>query len=108
MKTDPIVNRIRIVVDRGVLFIILSLIDALVLLLLVLLFKFGVDFRDVPTWLAQAWTPPAGHKLAAVIVYGCLIISVQFTTILYLMIGMWWKKRGHVNHYRGAQIDGGM
>jgi len=107
MSTDPILDLFGLVFRRAMLFIALSLLQAAALWLWLLTAEFGVARGDLTFWLRVAWTPPEGNMLAAVITYGCLVIGLLNTSVVYLLIGKWWKRRGDVHHRRGARLEDG-
>jgi len=105
MTTDPILDQFSIWFRRAMLFLVLSLIIAMAIWLWVLLAELNLTSGDLPFWLKNAWTPSiSGSKLPAIILCGALTIGVLSASVLYLIIGKWWKKRGDV-HHRGARFD---
>lgn len=106
MNRDPIVEHLSMWLQRLVWFLVLSLLQATALWLWVLLSKFDVDRDGLMLWLKLAWTPVNNNPLPQVMVAGALIIGHLNTSVVYLLIGKWWKKRGDV-HQRGARFDDG-
>lgn len=104
--SDPIIDHFAIWFRRTFLFLVLSLLQAIALSLWVILVEFGVTSNDLQFWLRAAWASKAGNKLPAIILYGSLTIGILTTTVVYLLIGRWWKKRGDV-HRRGARFGEG-
>lgn len=101
---DPILEHFALWLHRFMLFIVLSLLLSIALWLWVLLFQFNLD-RDVLTsWLRSALYPNRSSKLPAVVLFGSLTIGFLSTTVIYLVVGKWWKNRGDV-HQRGSRFD---
>lgn len=104
--SDPIIDHFSIWFRRTLLFVVLALLQAIVLSLWVLLVEFRVTSNNLQFWLHAAWTSTDENKLPAVIMYGALTIGILSTSVIYLLIGKWWKKRGDV-HRRGARFGEG-
>lgn len=104
--SDPIIDHFAIWFRRTLLFIVLSLLQAIALSLWVLVIELHVTSNDLQLWLRAAWSPTIGNKLPAVILYGSMSIGILTTSVVYLLIGKWWKKRGDV-HRRGARFNEG-
>lgn len=104
--SDPIIDHFAIWFRRTLLFILLALLQAAALSLWVLLIELRVTSNDLQFWLRAAWASTADNKLPAVILYGSLSIGILTTSVLYLLIARWWKKRGDV-HRRGARFGEG-
>lgn len=103
MRRDPIMDVFSMWFHRCTLFLLLSLLTAFGLWCWLLMAHFDVAVRDLIGWARAAWTP-AGSKIPAVFAYGALAIGTLTTSVVYLVIGQWWKRRGDV-HRRGARFD---
>lgn len=104
MRNDAILNTIGVGIGRFALFWFLSLSLALALYCALLLGHFGVAPRDLVMWLKAGW-PTATNKTAAAMLWLCAAQGVTTTSVVYLTIALWWKKRGGVQHRRGARRD---
>lgn len=104
MNTDPIVSLFFIIVQRFIIFTVLSVLIALFVWCWLLMSQFDVSVMELITWLSAAWTPE-GSKVPAIFVYGALIIGTLATSIFYLLIGCWWKKRARVPQIRGGRLE---
>ncbi|MET3138206.1 hypothetical protein AAKU61_002572 [Undibacterium sp. GrIS 1.2] len=104
--SDPIIDHFAIWFRRTLLFIVVALLQAIALSLWVLLVEIHVTNNDLQFWLRAAWSPTIDNKLPAVILYGSLAIGILTTTVFYLLVSKWWKKRGDV-HRRGARFGEG-
>lgn len=105
MSRDPILDTISIAFYRCLLFILLSVVFAAILWCWLLMNQFDVSVRDLIDWVRAAWTPN-GKKVPLVFACGSLTIGILTTSVVYLLIGRWWKKRGDV-HRRGARFEEG-
>lgn len=105
MTSDPIIGLFSIVFRRAMLFILLSASLACGLWCWLLISRFNVPVHDLIDWVRAGWTP-TDSKVPAVFLSGALTIGVLTTSVIFLLIGKWWKKRGDV-HRRGARLDGG-
>lgn len=103
MSQDPIIETFNIAFRRCLLFVLLSLLLAAILWCWLLKSQFDVPARDLIDWARATWSP-TGKKVLFVFACGSLTIGTLTTTVVYLLIGRWWKKRGDV-HRRGARFD---
>lgn len=104
MTHDPILSTFSIVFRRLMLFILVSLLLALIVWCWLLMVHLDVPTRDLIEWVRATWTP-GDRKLPAVFAGGSLAIGILTASIIYLLVARWWKKRGDV-HRRGARFEG--
>lgn len=102
---DPKLNRVWLIINRTLLFVALSFVIGLALWLYVLFVPFDIQGRNLLIWVQAAWAPPEGQSLARVIAYGCLIIGLLTTSLMYLVAVIRWSKNSAVQHRRGARLD---
>lgn len=103
-SSDPILSLIFMALRRFLLFVFLSVLIAFLVWYWLLTSQFGVVVDGLMTWLRSACSP-VSSKVPAVFLWGALTIGTLSTSVIYLLIGRWWKKRATVQQYRGAQID---
>lgn len=103
-SSDPIISLFIIVLRRVLIFAVLSVLLGLLIWYWLLTSKFDVDASGLLIWVRVAWHP-IGSKVPAVFLYGALTIGTLTTTVIYLLIGRWWKKRANVTQHRGARLD---
>jgi len=104
MNSDPIVSLFVIVFRRVMSFIILSVLLSLILWCWLLKSHFGIPSNKLIVWLQAAWSP-SESKLPELFFYGSLAIGTLCTSVIYLLIGSWWKKRATVPGPRGGHIE---
>lgn len=103
MNHDPLLQHIGIVLQRSILFLILSLAQAVVCWL-----WFWAHFKqwslvEATRHLANAW-PLSLDAFSSVQAMGMVWIGVANSAILYLALGRWWKRRADVLHRRGSRV----
>jgi hypothetical protein len=107
MTRDPIIALFVVVLRRVMIFLILALLLSLSVWCWVLTSPLDVPVRELLGWLRHAWSP-VGDKVPAVLLCGSLVIGTLSMSVIYLLVGKWWKKRASVQHqHRGARLDDG-
>lgn len=102
MSTDPIMNALGVRARRAALFLLLTGAIWLGLWSLVMVRAYDVLWTELHLVALQSW-PPASNITLALLWWGCCVIAVQGTTIVYLVIALWWRKSGDV-HRRGTRF----
>ena len=102
MSHDPILDSIDVIAHRALVFVLLSVFQAILLFWWFLTCVNGIEYTDLIPWLDEDGVP--GRSLITIFWY-FLIVGVFNTSVVYLTIGVWWKRRADVHHYRGAHLE---
>ena len=100
MSHDPILDSIDVIAHRTLVFILISIFQAIVFGWFVLCVYGGLDFDNFIPWIENR-----SDRTLAIFVVLFLLFGTSSTAMIYLIIGNWWKKRINVPHYRGARLE---
>jgi hypothetical protein len=105
MKTrDPIKNQLLIYAERGVEFVAIVLVLALVLWFASLWNVFQVrTFSGLWQATAEAWS--GDNRAGWLLMRFAFLLSLSWATVFYLTLALWWRRAGE-QHHRGAQLVG--
>lgn len=103
MSRDPLLRHLGIIINRSILFVVISLAQAIALWL-----WFWTRFENWTIWqvlryAANAW-PLSAEVFPSVMALGVLWIGLADTAIVYLLLGRWWRRRADVLHRRGSRF----
>ncbi len=101
---DPILHALGVIINRTLLFIGLSLAQAIELWLWFWMHFKHWSLLEAVRAVAEAW-PLSFDVFASVVAMAVVWIGIANSAILYLALGRWWQSRGDVMHRRGSRLE---
>ncbi len=101
MKPDPIFDAMYVNGRRFLWFVVLAAGQATALWL-----RFWMHFKHLTLWescsfITSAW-PLSLDDFPSFVAMAFVWVGIANTSIIYLLLGRWWKKRAEVLHRRGT------